>query len=139
MQDERNAARATLAERDALLATWGGEPLPPWLRVFFREVSEFGLHVRKEFLRKIVIRAPAIAGLFAGWWLGRIFTDSAFEGFLHDLGLGGRRSISAETMKALSFWVPLLAAALCGYAGTFIGKRIQQRYSQPPGTGAAQG
>ncbi len=139
VQEPRIEARKALTERDALLAPWAGEPLPPWLRVIARESREFGLHVRKELLSKILLKAPAVAGLFAGWWLGRMFTDSAFEGFLHDLGLGGRRAISAETMKFLSFWVPLLAAALCGYAGTFVAKRIQQRYSQPPGSGAAQG
>jgi len=120
------AARAMTRE---ITAPYGGDPLPRWLRAAVRETRAFALHVWKELSSRIFVRAPALAGLFAGWWITRTFTDSALESVLHDVGLGGRRGISPATMSELAFWLPLLAAALCSYLGAFVGARIQRRYT----------
>jgi hypothetical protein len=112
-----------------LCEPYGGEPLPAWLRSVLNETRSFFRHVWKQLSSRLFLRAPAIAGLFAGWWIARTFTDSALESLLHDVGLGGRRGISATTMSWLSFWLPLVAAALCSYLGAFVATRVQRRYA----------
>jgi hypothetical protein len=61
-----------------------------------------------------------------GWWIADTYTDSHVRSVLRSVGIGsgGTRVVSGSTYKALSFWLPLLAAALCAY----LGERIAQHY-----------
>jgi hypothetical protein len=70
-----------------------------------------------------VPKAPALAGLAVGWWIASTYTDSHLRSALRSIGLGsgGTRVVSSSTYEAMSFWLPLLAAALCAYLGERIG------------------
>ena len=83
--------------------------------------------LRSHFLPK----APALAGLAVGWWIARTYTDSHLHSVLRTLGIGkgGTRVVSSSTYEAMSFWLPLLAAALCAY----LGERLAAYYAAPRG------
>jgi hypothetical protein len=125
---ERDSAAAVRAR---ILEPYGGEPLPHALRVALRETRTFFRYVWDQLSSKIFLRAPAVAGLIAGWLVAHAYTDSALEGLGHTLGFGGRKPISAETMRWLTFVVPLFAAALFSYFAAFIAARVEQRYAPP--------
>ena len=48
------------------------------------------------------------------------------------LGAEDRAEVSAETMARLRFWLPLFAAALCGWLSYFIAERVRRRYLRAP-------
>jgi hypothetical protein len=54
-----------------------------------------------------------------GWWIANTYTDSHLRSALRSLGLGhgGTHVVSGSTLKAMSFWLPLFAAAVCAYVG----------------------
>jgi hypothetical protein len=58
-----------------------------------------------------------------GWWVANTYTDSHLRSTLRSIGIGtgGTRVVSSSTYEAMTFWLPLLAAALCAYAGERIG------------------
>ena len=131
----RADASALRAERDALLAPWGGQALPGWAR----EVKGFARYLWFELRPKLLPRLPALAGLIAGWWVARQFTDSPWDAALSFFGIGeDRTAVSSETKARLAFWVPLVAAALCAYVGARLGARVHRRYmpsDRPAGSG----
>jgi hypothetical protein len=131
------AAAASVLEKQ-ICEPYGGEPLPKWMSAVARETRAFARHVWRQLSGKIFLRAPAIAGLFAGWWIARTFTDSALESVIHDVGLGGRRGVSPTTMSWLSFWLPLFAAAACSYLGGFLAARVLRRYAPQDSEKAAR-
>jgi hypothetical protein len=116
--------------RDArLLAESQVEPLPAAVR----EVHHFGTFVAKEAKGQLVPRLPALAGLAVGWWIAQTFTDSQLSATLHAWGLGAgpRHAVRSETLRAMSFWLPLLAAAVCSYAGSRLSALVRARYEKP--------
>jgi hypothetical protein len=54
-----------------------------------------------------------------GWWIANTYTDSRWKSLARSLGIGsgGTHVVSGETYRAMSFWLPLLAAAVCAYLG----------------------
>jgi hypothetical protein len=53
------------------------------------------------------------------WWIANTYTDSHVRSVLRSVGIGsgGTRVVSGSTYKAMGFWLPLLAAAVCAYLG----------------------
>jgi hypothetical protein len=74
--------------------------------------------------------------MVVGWWIATTYTDSHVRSMLRSVGIGsgGTRVVSGSTYKAMSFWMPLLAAALCAY----LGERIAAYYGQRTHAGTAE-
>lgn len=129
------AARAIVAEASAreaaLLAPYGGALLPAPVRHVGREAAAFGKVLLRELRGHLVPRVPALAGLVVGWWVTRTFTDSRWSAALHRFGIGSgpTRALDGDTYRALKFWLPLLAAALCSYAGGRLAVAVRARYA----------
>jgi hypothetical protein len=83
------------------------------------EAMAFGRAVWQQLRAHLVPKAPAVAGMLMGWWIANTYTDSHLRSALRSLGLGsgGTRVVSGSTYRAMSFWLPLLTAALCAYVG----------------------
>ena len=88
----------------------------------------------KETRGALVPRLPGLAGLAVGWWIAQTFTDSPLSATLHSWGLGDgpRHAVRSDTLHAMNFWLPLVAAALASYAGSRLAALIRSRYSPPP-------
>jgi hypothetical protein len=122
------SAQAARAQR---LAPWHGEPLPGWMYVAVRETREFLKHFWDQLSRRLFLRVPAIGALVAGWWIANHYSDSTLERIQRSMGFGGREHLSAETLAALKFWMPILCAAVCTYIVSAIAIRIQRKYAAP--------
>jgi hypothetical protein len=125
--------------RAVLLAPFGGQALPSWMHAVGRELREVSGGLLRELRSRMVPRLASLAGMGAGWWVAQSFTTSQWHGVLSSLGLrrGGPRVVSAETYGQLQFWLPLIAAAVCGYLMSRAVKWIHRRY-EPPALPAAQ-
>lgn len=132
LAETRTRARAARERRDLLLQPYDGKPLPPWAAALMIEAPKFTLYVVKELRSKFLPRLPVVAAMLATWWITRMFTDSQAETWMTQLGLrdGASWKVSSETMERLRFWVPLLAAATCGWATEYLGRRIHARYGR---------
>jgi hypothetical protein len=129
----RSRIDAAQAAERKLLAPFGGALFPGAVRRAGRESFAFSKTVAKELRGQFLPRLPALAGLLAGWWIATTFTDSQFSATLHSWGIGSgpRRAVSSETLSAMKFWLPILAAALCSYAGGRLGALVRSRYALP--------
>lgn len=89
----------------------------------------FGRAVLAQLRSNLLPKAPAIAGLTVGWWIANTYTDSHLRSALRSLGIGsgGTRVVSASTYESMTFWLPLLAAALCAYLGERLGAYYRGR------------
>ncbi len=85
--------------------------------------------VLQQLRGKLVPRASALAGLAAGWWVTSTYTDSHLRSIVNTIGIGkgGTQVVSGTTYKAMNFWVPILAAAVCAYLGDRLARAIRQR------------
>jgi hypothetical protein len=116
------AARARLrqlaAERDVRLAAYGESAHPAWTRRAGVEAAGLGRSVLGQLRSALVPKLPAMAGMLMGWWIANTYTDSHLRSVLRSVGIGsgGTRVVSGSTYKAMNFWLPLLAAAVCAYA-----------------------
>ncbi|HET8625220.1 MAG TPA: hypothetical protein VFM14_16790 [Gemmatimonadales bacterium] len=83
------------------------------------EAARFGRAFWAQLRPAILPKAPALAGLAVGWWIANTYTDSRWKSLARSVGIGsgGTQVVSAETYRAMSFWLPLLAAAACAYLG----------------------
>jgi hypothetical protein len=83
----------------------------------------FGRAVARQLRSQVFPKAPALVGLAVGWWVANTYTDSHLRSALRSIGIGsgGTRVVSSSTYETMSFWLPLLAAALCAYIGEKIG------------------
>jgi hypothetical protein len=63
-----------------------------------------------------------------GWWIANTYTDSHLRSALRSIGIGqgGTHVVSSSTFKAMSFWLPLFAAAVCAY----LGERLAEFYRE---------
>jgi hypothetical protein len=112
-----------LAERERWVAPYGGSAIPAGAVRAGVEASGFGRAVAGQLRSHLLPKAPALVGLAVGWWVANTYTDSHLRSALRSIGIGsgGTRVVSSSTFEAMSFWLPLLAAALCAYAGERIG------------------
>jgi hypothetical protein len=111
------------SERERWGAPYGGSALPTWAPQAARETVGFGRAVLMQLRSQLLPKAPALVGLAVGWWVANTYTDSHLRSALRSIGIGGggTRVVSSSTYEAMSFWLPLLAAALCAYLGERIG------------------
>jgi len=132
-RDARTRLSRLVAERTALLAPYDGSPLPEWMTGFAREVSGFGAAIVRMLREQVVPRLPALAAMAGGFWAASAFTDSDLFATVHSWGVGRgpRWGVSTQTFDALRFWVPIGAAAICGYLGNRVTMRIRARYAPP--------
>jgi hypothetical protein len=136
--DDLGAIQARLdrlsAERTRRLAAHGESAHPVWLRRAGVEAAGLGRAVVGQLRAALVPKLPALAGMAMGWWIANTYTDSHVRSVLRTVGIGsgGTRVVSGSTYKAMNFWLPLLAAAVCAYAA----ERLAARYrAAPPGSG----
>ncbi len=115
----RSEIARALAERERRVGRFGASALPAWSRRAGRVLIGFGRTVALQLRSHVLPKAPALAGLVVGWWIANTYTDSHLRSALRSIGLGsgGTRVVSSSTYEAMTFWLPLLAAALCAYAG----------------------
>lgn len=132
-----NAVRAlraelldAVAERERRLAPLHATAVSRGADRAAHEVAGLGRAVWQQLHGHLMPRASALAGLAAGWWVTNTYTDSHWRGALHSLGVGkgGRHVVSGDTYRALNFWLPILAAALCAYLGDRLAAAIRRRY-----------
>jgi hypothetical protein len=111
------------SQRERWGAPYGGSALPQWAPGAARETAGFGRAVLVQLRSHIFPKAPALVGLAVGWWVANTYTDSHLRSVVRSIGIGsgGTRVVSSSTYEAMSFWLPLLAAALCAYLGERIG------------------
>ncbi|HEX2450467.1 MAG TPA: hypothetical protein VHJ69_04980 [Gemmatimonadales bacterium] len=90
-----------------------------WRPAAGEEAARFGRAFWAQLKPAILPKAPAVAGLAVGWWIANTYTDSRWKSLARSVGIGsgGTQVVSAETYRAISFWLPLLAAAVCAYLG----------------------
>ena len=112
------------AAREELEKAAGPLPLP------LREAAHFGSFLGREARTQLVPRIPALVGLAVGWWVAQTFTDSEFSATLHSWGIGSgpRHAVRSSTLKAMNFALPVLAAAVCSYAGSRLAAFVRSRY-----------
>jgi len=126
-QAEREMA---VAERTRRLAPFGGCALPGWLGGVAGEGKALGRALMKQLRGQLLPRVSGLAGLAAGWWVARTYTDSRPRALLRSIGIGkgGTHVVSGDTYQAMSFLLPILAAAICAYLGDRIARRVRQHY-----------
>ena len=143
--DKARAARAELesiaAERAHCLAPFEGRTLPRWAGNVPAESKALGHALAQQVQVQLFPRASALAGLAAGWWVAHTYTDSRPRSVLRSLGIGqgGTHVVSGDTYRAMSFWLPILAAAIAAYLSDRAAKWVHRRYQQrdvPPATPA---
>jgi hypothetical protein len=127
----RGQLAAVTAERERWVAPYGGRALPDWTAQAGAEATVFGRAVLTQLRSHLLPKAPAIAGLTVGWWIANTYTDSHLRSAIRSLGIGsgGTRVVSSSTYEAMTFWLPLLAAALCAYLGERLGAHYRGRGS----------
>jgi hypothetical protein len=105
-------------------------PAPAWAGRARVEAGSLGRAVGKQLHGQLFPRASALAGMAAGWWVASTYTDSHVRSVLRSVGIGsgGTRVVSGETYRAMSFWLPILAAGLCAYLGDRLAGYIRRRY-----------
>lgn len=106
------------------------ESTPEWTDALAREGRELGSAVLEQVRGKLVPRASALAGMAAGWWVASTYTDSHLKSIMNTVGIGkgGTRVVSGTMYKAMNFWLPILAAAVCAYLGDRLAREIRKRY-----------
>jgi hypothetical protein len=127
---EAGAARARAeAERRALLEPLGGSAWPAWLRAVLAELGTFGRFLREELTKKVYLRLPGLAAMGAAWWIAQRYTDSRFETRLNHFTGEGRAGLTRGEYELLSFWLPLVVAALVAHTLAALTKRVRRRYA----------
>jgi hypothetical protein len=121
----RAAGRGRAGDPPPLSAP-GGPPVSGWAS---REAHGLTIAFWGQLRSHIFPKAPALVGMAVGWWIANTYTDSRVRSVLHSVGIGsgGTHVVSGSTFRAMSFWLPLFAAALCAYAGERIWERLVGR------------
>jgi hypothetical protein len=125
-----------LAERERRLAPFAGTAHPAWTRQAATETVGLTRAVLNQVRSTLLPKTPALAGMVVGWWIASTYTDSHVRSVLRSIGFGsgGTHVVSGSTFKAMSFWLPLLAAAVCAYLGERIVGYYRKRASPEAGT-----
>jgi hypothetical protein len=113
--DRRRAQRALDAAHEAL-----------------GRAAALGGAVWEQLRSHLLPKAPALVGMAVGWWIADTYTDSHIRSALRTIGIGsgGTHVVSGSTYRAMTFWLPLLAAAVCAYAGERLWQRVVGREEQ---------
>jgi hypothetical protein len=141
--DRRRAERCLDAAHEALgraaalrgQGAPGSRPAPsgeiglPWSERLGVEARGFFTAVWAQLHSHLFPKAPALVGMVVGWWIANTYTDSHVRSVLRSVGVGsgGTHVVSGSTYRAMSFWMPLLAAALCAYLGERAWERLVGR------------
>jgi hypothetical protein len=127
---EVQAIRAELAraESERVRRLGVARPLPAWAHRVRHEGKHFGGALWSQLRSQLMPKAPALAGMAVGWWITSTYTDSHARSILRSVGIGhgGTHVVSGSTYKAMQFWLPLLAAAACAYAGQRIAAAMRE-------------
>jgi hypothetical protein len=101
----------------------------PWTERVGREARGLARALWHQLRGFLMPKAPALAGMAVGWWIANTYTDSRMRSILRTVGIGsgGTHVVSGSTYRAMSFWLPLLAAALCAYIGERLWERVVGR------------
>jgi hypothetical protein len=120
----RLGSRYEALGREAVAGEGGADPLAPVAgkpeaerRTVRREATRFGRAFWGQLRPALLPKAPALTGLAVGWWIANTYTDSRWKSLARSVGIGsgGTTVVSADTYRAMRFWLPLLAAAVCAY------------------------
>lgn len=105
-----------------------------WTGVLAREGRELGTAVWQQLHGKLMPKASALAGLAAGWWVASTYTDSHLKSIMSSVGIGkgGTHVVSGTMYKAMSFWLPILAAAVCAYLGARLARAFRRSDRSAP-------
>ena len=100
-------------------------------RTVRREATRFGRAFWGQLRPALLPKAPALAGLAVGWWIANTYTDSRWKSLARSVGIGsgGTTVVSGDTYRAMRFWLPLLAAAVCAYLGERIAAALRSSES----------
>jgi hypothetical protein len=136
LADARVGLDRLMADRERRLAPYGGTAQPPWIRRAAAEMAGLARALVGQLRSTLLPKAPALAGMAVGWWIASTYTDSHVRSVLRSVGIGsgGTHVVSGSTYKAMSFWLPLLAAAVCAYLGERIVGYYRKRASPEAGT-----
>jgi hypothetical protein len=117
------------AEREQQVGSFGGSAHPAWVRQVGSESAGLMHAVVTQLRSTLVPKAPALVGMAVGWWIANTYTDSHFRSALRSVGIGhgGTHVVSGSIYKAMNFWLPLLAAAVCAYLGDRIAQYHRRR------------
>ena len=130
LAESARQARQVVREAETRLT-----PLP----LVAREAQHFSRYVYAEARVLLLPRIPALVGLLVGFWIAQTFTDSPFTATLHSWGIGSgpRHAVRGETLRAMNFLLPLVAAALSSYAGSRLASLLRARYAPASAPAAA--
>ena len=125
----RARLRRLAEEREAGLGEYGGSAHPVWVRRAGAEAAGLGRAFWIQLRSALVPKLPALAGMAMGWWIANTYTDSHVRSVLRSVGIGsgGTHVVSGSTYRAMHFWLPLLAAAVCAYAGERLAAAYRSR------------
>jgi hypothetical protein len=132
-----HAARESLVrlrlERERRLASFGETAHPAWARHAAVESAGLARALLAQLRAALVPKAPALAGMAVGWWIANTYTDSHVRSALRSVGIGsgGTHVVSGSTFKMMSFWLPLVAAAVCAYLGERMMRSYRNRHGPP--------
>jgi hypothetical protein len=129
LAEARDWLERLTSEREQRLAAFGGTAHPAWLRRAATESAGLAGALLRQLRSTLLPKAPALAGMVVGWWITNTYTDSHLRSALRSLGIGhgGTHVVSGSTYKAMSFWLPLLAAAVCAYLGERLANSYRER------------
>jgi hypothetical protein len=116
----RAALERLRAERERRLgAAFGETAHPAWATTAVAESAGLWRAILGQLRSTLLPKGPALAGMAVGWWIANTYTDSHFRSALRSVGIGhgGTHVVSGSAYKAMGFWLPLLAAAVCAYVG----------------------
>jgi len=115
----RAALERLRAEREQRLAAFDGTAQPAWATAAVAESAGLSRAVLVQLRTTLLPKGPALAGMAVGWWIANTYTDSHLHSALRSIGIGrgGTHVVRGSTLKAMNFWLPLLAAAVCAYLG----------------------
>jgi hypothetical protein len=125
---------AALADRASPVPPARAVVAPRWVTPLRREGAALGRAFWAHLKPRVFPRASALAGFAAGWWVTSTYTDSHWRAALHSVGIGhgARHVVSGTSYRAMAFWLPILAAALCAYLGDRAATLLRRRWRPTP-------
>jgi hypothetical protein len=128
VQAIRSQLASAASERQRRLASLDAYPVSAWVDRAGEEGKQLGNAVWAQLRSQLTPKVPALAGMAMGWWIASTYTDSHARSILRSVGIGhgGTHVVSGSTYKMMHFGLPLLAAALCAYAGDRVVRYLRE-------------